>query len=192
MTKDIFDARRKSFEEEFFRKKDAQLVDKLKVVFHQTLDKETIRQRTGVTDEYVLNNLVALNLSGDSMAAFNLYPLIEVAWADGQVDEREVRAVLTAAANHGITPDSVAYKMLDNALKHHLRQDARKAWYAYAEALRKVLNPQELATFRSDLLENARRVAEASGGVLNLAFTVSGNEKRVLQAIERALTHTET
>jgi len=89
MTKDIFDARRKSFEEEFFRKKDAQLVDKLKVVFHQTLDKETIRQRTGVTDEYVLNNLVALNLSGDSMAAFNLYPLIEVAWADGQVDERE-------------------------------------------------------------------------------------------------------
>jgi len=82
--------------------------------------------------------------------------------------------------------------MLDNALKHHLRQDARKAWYAYAEALRKVLNPQELATFRSDLLENARRVAEASGGVLNLAFTVSGNEKRVLQAIERALSHTET
>ena len=89
MTKDIFDARRKSFEEELFRKKDAQLVDKLKVVIHPTLDKETIRQRTGVTDEYVLNNLVALNLSGDSMAAFNLYPLIEVAWADGQVDERE-------------------------------------------------------------------------------------------------------
>ncbi len=82
--------------------------------------------------------------------------------------------------------------MLDNALKHHLRQDARKVWYAYAEALRKVLNPQELATFRNDLLENARQVAEASGGVLNLAFTVSGNEKRVLQAIERALSHTET
>ena len=78
--------------------------------------------------------------------------------------------------------------MLENTLKNHLRSDARKAWYMYAEELCKVLSPQELATFRRDLLDSATRVAQASGGVLNVAFTVSGSEKRVLEAIERALT----
>ena len=53
MTKDMFEARREAFEEELFRKKDAQLVDKLKGLFHQRLDREAIRPRTGVTDEYV-------------------------------------------------------------------------------------------------------------------------------------------
>lgn len=188
MSKDAFEARRKSFEEEYFRKKDAQLVDKLKAVFHKKIDKETIRQTTGITDERVLDNLVALNLSGEVMAAFKLFPLVEMAWADGDVDEREARAVLTAAEQDGIRRDSAAYSMLETALKNRPRPDARKAWYAYAKELRKVLNAQEIAEFRNDLLVFARRVAEASGGLLGVAFTVSVNEKKVLEAIERALT----
>lgn len=192
MTKDLFAARRKQLEEEYFRTKDVQLVDKLKKVFHQKLDKETIRATTGITDERVLNNLVELNLSGETMAAFKLYPLIEMAWADGEVDEREIHAVLAAAEQHGIPRGSGPYVMLENALKHRLRPDARKAWYRLAEELRKVLNPQELATFRNDLLEYARKIAAASGGLLNLAFTVSANEQKVLDAIERALTHEQS
>jgi hypothetical protein len=188
MNKDIFEARRKSFEEEYFRKKDVQLVDKLKAVFQRNMDKESIRQSTGIADERVLDNLVALNLSGEVMAAFKLFPLIEMAWADGDVDGREAGAVLAAAEQHGIQRDSAAYRMLEDAMKNRPRPDARKVWYAYAEELRKVLNPQELAEFRTDLLEFARRVAEASGGLLGVAFTVSANEKKVLRAVERALT----
>jgi uncharacterized tellurite resistance protein B-like protein len=189
MVKDAFEARRKSFEEEYFRKKDAQLVDKLKGVFHRKLDKETIRQTTGIMDERVLTNLVTLSLSGELMAAFKLYPLIEMAWADGVVDQREARAVLAAAEQTGIAPASAPYAMLENALKNRPREAARQAWYLFAAELRRVLNPQELAVFRTDLLNYAHRVAEASGGLLNMAFTISANEKRVLEAIERALTH---
>ena len=189
MTKDLFDARRKQMEEEYFRKRDAQLVDKLKAVFHKKIDKETIRQTTGITDERLLDNLVALNLRGDVMSAFRLYPLVEIAWADGEVDERETRAVLAAAEHHGLAPGSPPYALLENALKNRPRDASRKMWYLYAAELCKALNPQELETFRNDLLEDARRVAEASGGILNMAFTVSGNERKVLDAIKRALTH---
>jgi hypothetical protein len=192
MSKDQFQSRAKQFEEEYFRKKDVQLVDKLKGVFNKNLDKESLRQATGITDERVLDNLVALSLSGEVMAAFQLFPLIEMAWADGQVDEREGRAVLTAAEQHGIPAGTAAYNLLENGLKDRPRPDARKAWYLYAEELRKVLSPQELTTFRNDLLEYARRVAEASGGILNVAFTISNNERKVLEAVERALTHERT
>lgn len=189
MTKDPFHARGKQIEEEYFRKKDAHLVDKLKSVFHKKMDKETIRKETGITEERLLDVLLELNLNGESMAAFKLYPLVEIAWADGHVDEREAHAVLSAAEHHGLGRGSAPYALLENALKNRPRDDSRKAWYMYATELRKVLNEKELKTFRDDLVEDARRVAEASGGLLNLAFTVSGNERKVLDAIKRALTH---
>ena len=188
-TKDPFEARRKALEEAYFRKKDAQLVDKLKAVFHRTVDRESIRQATGITDERVLDNLVELSLSGEMMAAFRLYPLIEVAWADGGVDEREGRAVLAAVEEHGIPHGSRPHVMLENALKNRPREDSRKAWYMYADELRRVLSPEELTTFRDDLLDHARRIATASGGLLSVAFQVSTNERKVLEAIKRALTH---
>jgi hypothetical protein len=188
MDKDAFEERRKAFEEEYFKKKDVQLVDRLKAVFHRKLDKESIRKTTGITNERVLDNLVRLSLSGEMMAAFKLYPLIEVAWADNVVDEREIRAVLDAAHDHGIVRGSAAHTLLENALKNRPNEDSRKAWYMYAAELRKTLSAQELATFRQDLLDYARRVAKASGGIFNMVFQVSHNEHQVLKAIEKALT----
>ena len=188
MTKDAFDERRKSLEEQYFQKKEGQLVDRLKAVFHKKIDKESIRQTTGITDERLLDDLVELELSGELMSAFKLYPLVEVAWADGKVDEREIRAVLDAAHRYGAERGSAAYRLLENALQSGPRDESRKVWYLYASELRKVLNAKELDTFRNDLVAAAREVAEASGGIVNLAFTVSGNEKKVLDAVLRSLT----
>lgn len=187
MTKDAFESRRVAFEAEYFRKKDAQLVAKLKQVFHRKLAKTELALATGINDEAVLDTLVELNLSSNLLAAFELYPLIELAWADGNVDERERNAVLAAAAQHGIDAQSPAYVMLDNALRGRPRPDMRKAWHLYASELCKVLTQPELETFRNDLLEYARSVAAASGGLLNLAFTTGATEKEVMKTIERAL-----
>lgn len=192
MSKNAFESRRIAFEEEYFEKKDAQLVDKLKAIFHKKLDREALRRDTGITDEQVLDRLMALNVSGEMMSAFKLMPLLEVAWADGDVDEREAAAILKAAEQRGIVPGSAAHSMLENALRNPPRPDSRKAWYLYAEQLRKLLSPQELETFRNDLLQMTHTVAAASGGILNIAFTVSANEKRVLAAVEKALTPGES
>ena len=188
MTSDAFENRRKSFEAEYFGRKDAQLVDKLKAVFHRKVDKEGLRKLTRIQNERLLDNLVALNLSGDLMAAFNLLPLVELAWADGAVDEREVRAILAAAEQEGLVPQSKASQLIEFALKHGPNPEAREAWYHYANELKNTLSAKQLSEFRTDLLEHARSVAAASGGFLNIAFTVSPNEQRVLDQIEKALT----
>jgi uncharacterized tellurite resistance protein B-like protein len=187
-TKGIFERREHAFEAEYFNRKDVELIDKLKLVFHKKIDKQSIREATGVADEQLLDRLVELNLNGELMAAFNLMPLVEVAWADGVVDDREVEAVLSAAEQHGLHPGSKAYAMLETRLREGPSKDARKIWFYYAETLRKTLSPQQLDEFRKDLLEICQRVAEASGGLLNLLFTVSADERRVIDAVERALT----
>jgi uncharacterized tellurite resistance protein B-like protein len=186
--KGIFERREAAFEAEYFSRKDAELIDKLKAVFHKRVDKQSIRDATGVTDDALLDRLVELNLDGELMAAFNLLPVIEVAWADGQVDEREVQAVLSAAEQHGLRPGGKAYAMLETRLREGPSKEARKIWYHYAETLRHTLTPAQLEEFRKDLVQTCRRVAEASGGVLNLAFQVSPTERRVIEAVERALT----
>jgi tellurite resistance protein len=185
---DGFDRRRRSFEAEYFSRKSTELVSGLKMVFSRKIDKENIRRLTGITDERLLDNLVLLNVSGDLLTAFNLLPLVELAWADGGVDDREVRALLQAMDEAGVVRDSDAHRRLEFAVRTGPNPEAKKVWYHYAEELKKVLPPRELAEFREDLLANARSIAAVSGGILNVAFTVSPNEKAVLREIEKALT----
>lgn len=188
MMSDAFERRRRSFEAEYFSRKEAHLVSRLKQVFSKKVDKEGVRQATGIKSERLLDALVALNLSGDLMAAFNLLPLVEIAWADGAVDDREVRALMTAMEQQGILPGTPAHSRLEFAIKHGPDPEAKKVWYLYAEELKSTLSAGELAEFRQDLLDTARTVANVSGGLLNIAFTVSPNEQRVLDAIAKALT----
>src|SRR6185369_991906 len=161
--KNAFEERERALEAGYFSRKDAELVERLKLVFHKAVDRQSIRDATGVTDEELLDRLVDLNLDGELMAAFNLLPVIEVAWADGVVDDREVRAVHTAAAEHGIQRGSKAYAMLETRLREGPATDARKLWFYYAEALQRTLSPQQLEEFRKDLLDACWRVAESSG-----------------------------
>jgi len=185
---DAFERRRRSFEAEYFSRKEAHLVNKLKEIFEKKVDKESIRKRTGIKNERLLDALVSLNLSGDLLAAFNLLPLVEVAWADGAVDEREVRALMTALEQQGVLAGTAAHSRMEFAIKHGPDPEAKKLWYAYAEELKNTLSARELAEFRQDILDTARTVANVSGGLLNIAFTVSPNEQRVLDAVEKALT----
>lgn len=189
MSKTAFEKRGRAFEEEYFNKENLKLVDKLKALFQRKRNREEIQQETGISDEEVLDNLVELNVSGELLAAFQLLPILEVAWADGEVDEREAKAVLLAAEQHGLLPGSSAYRMLEGGLQVRPRPDARAAWFAYAAELRKALSPAELDSFRKDLLEVCHTVAVISGGLLNIAFTISPNEKVVMEKIEKALTH---
>jgi hypothetical protein len=185
---DAFERRRRSFEAEYFSRKEAHLVNKLKEVFSKKIDKEKVRKATGIKNERLLDNLVTLNVSGELLAAFNLLPLVEVAWADGAVDEREVRALMAALEQQGILPGTPAYSRMEFAIKHGPDPEAKKLWYLYAEELKNSLSARELAEFREDLLDTARTIANISGGLLNIAFTVSPNEQRVLEAVEKALT----
>jgi len=184
---DAFESRRNTFEEAYFRKKDADLVEKLRAVFQTNRDREQLQSDTGITSEEVLDRLMAVQAKGEMLSAFKLLPLVEIAWADGTCDKREAEAVIRAAIKHGIPADSLALQRVKEWLERGPDPDARLAWFMYASELRKTLTHAELKTFREDLLTTAREIATLSGGILNTFFTVSHGEKKVLKKITEAL-----
>jgi hypothetical protein len=184
---DAFETRRVGFEAEYFHKKDAQLVEKLKAVFDRKLDSESLKKATGISNPEVIDRLLAMNAKGELLLAFRLYPLVEMAWADGKADAKESKAVIEAAIKLGVPAKGAAIEAITDWMKRGPADDGRTAWYAFAGELRKTLTPAELETFRKDLLEGAKAVAKASGGLLGVAFEISASEQKVLDKIGNAL-----
>lgn len=186
---DPFESRRLGYEEQYFRTKEAEMVAKLREVFETKREKDELRKATGITSDEVLDRMIAASVRGEMLTAFKLYPLVEIAWADGGCDKKEVEAAINAAIKHGVAPDSPALDRLKAWLDRGPTEDARAAWYMYASELRKTLSKAELDTFRTDLLKTAQKVAESSGGIFGIYFSVTGNERLVMKKIEEALTH---
>lgn len=174
-------------EDQYFLKKEFVLLEKLKAVFQKRIDKESISKATGVMNEQVLDRLASMQLNGEVMAAFQLYPLVEIAWADGDLSDSEAKSVLAAGEKQGVWPGSRAYRMLQDRLHNGPDPEARKIWFLYAEELKKLLSPRELEAFRDDLLERARGIVAATGHLERLLFNVGG-ERKILAAIKQALT----
>jgi uncharacterized tellurite resistance protein B-like protein len=183
MSNDIFEQRRKGFEAEFFAKREQELIAKVRGVLEKEQPRETLKKLTGIQDEKAIDTLVALNVNHDTLAAFALYPLVEIAWADGKVEEREREAFFKAAAEVGIPEGTPGHTALKEFLKDTPREEARKAWFAWSAALNKKLSPAERKKVRDAFLQRARTVAEATGGILGLGKRVTAAEQRVLDRI---------
>jgi len=186
MSSDLFEQRRKGFENEFFAKRDQQLLEKIRGVLSKEHPRETLKKATGIQDDKVIETLVNLNVNNDTLAAFALYPLVELAWADGKVDEREREAFFRAAAEIGLSEGSPGHAALKEFLKDTPREEARKAWFAWSAELNKRLDPAERKKVREALLQRARAVAEATGGFLGLGSRITAGEQRVLDRIAEA------
>ena len=97
MAEDPLGSRKKALEESFFAEENARLRERMKAEKESKATKERLAEISGLEDEAVLAKLVALNIDSDTWAAISLVPLVEVAWADAKIDEKERRAVLSAA-----------------------------------------------------------------------------------------------
>jgi uncharacterized tellurite resistance protein B-like protein len=186
MSSDAFAKRRQAFESVFFAQQDRALLEKVRAMLEKEHPREALRAWTGIQDEKVLDALVALHVNHDTLAAFALYPLVEVAWADGSVSPDERKAFFDAAAQLGIREGSAGHEALREFLQDTPREEARKAWFAWAADLSRQLDAHERVRVRDAILTRARAVAEASGGFLGLGSRVSASEQRVLDRIAEA------
>jgi len=185
MNSNIFD-RGLSLEEAFFRKKDAELIALHRKLENIKRTRETLSEVSGIHNAKVLDKLIELEISPNILSSMSVVPLIEVAWADGKIDDAECAAVLEAAASNGIKKGSPDYCLLENWLKHRPPVKLLEAWLHYIEGLCETMTAAERKSFKSDLLGRARKVAEASGGILGVALKVSSGEQAILKKMESA------
>ena len=159
---DIFGDRRKALEDAFFRERDQQLIDKLKLELEATETHRNLAHVSGILDQRVLADLVKAGVRAETLLALTLIPLVEVAWADGSVADDEREAVLKAAAENGIKTGTAPHALLDQWLRD--RPDVRviAAWKEYVHALAKAMPAEVIAVMGERLIGRCRTVAGAT------------------------------
>lgn len=185
MSDDAWSDRRRALEESFFHQRDQELLAKLRAQNSQEAEKQALSAACGITDERVLQELIDADIRGETVAALALVPLVAVAWADGEMDARERKAVLSATESEGIGPASVSYQLLERWLDRPPSPALMAAWKDYVHVLHEKFAPPAFEAFRSDVLGRARNVARSAGGVLGVA-AVSAAEQKVLDELEAA------
>ena len=178
--------RRKALEEEFFRKHNERLAKELRLKRLTEEAKAEIGRASGIDDEAVLDKLVELGIGAETLAAMTLVPVVEVAWADGKMDDGEHQAILKAAEEHGIARGSPSFALLDDWLVNRPPPRLLSAWRDYVGALCEEMLPEERRKLKSEVLARAQAVAKAAGGFLGLGSKVSAEEEQVFAILETA------
>jgi hypothetical protein len=166
-------------EEEFFKREDAKLLEKLRALKDAETTRETLAKATGITNAAVLDKLAVLKIA----AALSVLPFVEVAWADGSIDAKERTALIAHARTKGFAPGSRENALLEMWLDQRPAPRFFEAWTHLVHGLCEHLNSKEVAQLRTTLVDRARSVAEASGGVLGLG-KVSASEAAMLKKLE--------
>lgn len=186
MDKDMFKERERSLEEEYFRKHEAKLIEKLRERGRLDEIAEALAVKLRIDNPELLRRIMALGVTLDTGAAFLLAPLVQVAWAEGRVTDRERETVLRIAGERGIEKTSPAYAQLLAWLR---ARPADELFDTAVEAIKvgvSVLSPEERADRVKRIVEACREVAAASGGLsrlLGLGTGVSSEETSLLDAI---------
>ena len=134
-----FGSRRRDLEEAFFGERDQQLLRELREQAAAKEKRQVLAEASGIADHGVLEQLLQLELCGETVAALSLVPLIAVAWADRKMDAKERTAILAAAEKRGLEPGHAGHQMLQRWLDKKPHPALLTAWKNYVAGCAKRL-----------------------------------------------------
>lgn len=190
--RDVFAERRKGLEEEYFRRKEQELIEQMRHRAAQQNERHQLAAATGLEEEQILATLQELGYTRDTVKLLHLVPLIQVAWASGSVTPREQDLVLRLCEWRGIEKDSAAWKQLNDWLE---RRPSDDFFLTTLRIIRHLLDSQtanEGVTNRTDLISYCIRIATASGGFLGMSNRISEGEQLALDQIVEELTRKDS
>jgi hypothetical protein len=183
--KDSISERGRSLEDDYFRRKDRELVEKMRRAAVADEARKDLSSRTGLQDPEMLGELEALGFTPDTVSLLPLVPVIQVAWAEGDVSDAERTLLVQLARSRGITEGSAADRQLTTWLQR------RPEPWVFERAMRLVramlASPgQESALTADDLVKYCESIAAASGGIFGIN-KISTEERALLATIARDL-----
>ena len=182
MTDDALGDRGKALENAFFKAEELNRIEKLKESADRSKKIDSLRSASGIKNIELLEHLLDLNLTSDTLAAVSLVPLIHVAWADGDVDDKEKDAILKSASEKGVDKSTDAYELLGNWLTKE-PGNIFDIWKEYVSELISGWNDTKKEELGRDVLERAKEIAEAAGGIMGIGAT-SKEEAHALNQIK--------
>ena len=185
MSEVTLEERGHALENQFYEKENQEKLAAMKAKLEVQRTKDELRKASGMSDDAVLDQLVALGLRANTIAALSLVPLIQVAWADGTIQDNERTAILQGAHGKGLEEGTDGYELLQTWLKRRPGDELFTAWESYIKALASQLNDEQNRLLRNQIVGFAKLVATAAGGILGFG-KVSASEEKVLHRIEAA------
>jgi hypothetical protein len=186
---DLTERSRKS-EEDYFRRKEQELIEKLRQKTEAEAHRKGLAEAIGLENEQILDVLREMGFDRATVVVLFLVPLLQVAWSDGSITDRERALILEAAHAHGVKEGTPAHERLNEWLA---ARPPEQQFERALQVIRDLMVHQSTAarhTTTGKLLDACERIAAASGGFLGLGSKVSAEEaavmRRVASEIERA------
>ena len=186
MADDQIGQRGRNLEEDYFLRKEKELIEKLRKRREEEAKRQELAAGTGTANAEILQTLAELGYTRDTVLLLHLVPLISIAWADDKVSGPERDLIIEAAKLRGIDEESAAYKQLNDWLTNRPSDAFLDQTLRVIANLAESNTPEETATRRQNLLDLATRVAAASGGILGLG-KISGEEQALIDRIANRL-----
>jgi hypothetical protein len=184
MADDPLADRRRAHEEDYFQKKDRELIEKMREQARAEQQKRALGEVVGVTDPEVIHELADLGFTPETVKLLPLIPVLEMAWAEGGVTAAERRMVTEVARARGIDAGSAADRQLTEWLDRRPPETVFRRTTRLINALVSSGNRADLTP--DDLLKYCEAIADASGGILGIG-RVSADERATLARIAEEL-----
>ena len=191
MTNELFKDRGQANEAAYFRQQDAKLIETLRERAPLDQIAAALGEKLQVENPDLLERVRQLGLTVDTAPALFLSPLVQVAWVDGSVSDKEYEAVLRLAQQRGIELDSAVAGQLVAWLQDRPSDAVFDVGIEVLKYGFAVLPEGEREDRIKKVVEACHEVASASGGglakVLGLGSSVSAIEASMLDAINSTL-----
>ena len=176
----------RSREEEYFWKKDQELIEKMRRAAAAEQAKRDMGAKTGLNDPEMIQELQALGFTTETVVLLPLIPLVQVAWAEGGVSDAERQLIVKLARSRGIVEGSATDRQLSAWLAS--RPDAQVFTHA-TRLIRAMLaspSPAQTGLTADDLVTHCESIAAASGGVFGMK-RISAEEHALISTIASEL-----
>jgi hypothetical protein len=176
----------RSREEEYFRRKDRELVENLRRAAHVDESRRALESTSGIHDPAMLQELEALGFTADTVKLLPIVPVVQIAWAEAGVSESERQLIVQFARERGIQKDDVADRQLALWLEERPSEEVFTRATRLIRAMLDAPAGGAAALTVDDLLHHCEEIAEASGGILGF-HKISAGERALLGQIQSAL-----
>ena len=136
----------------FFYEQDRRILEQREKLLQMKQTKANLAKVSGIHDDALLEKLIELEIGPETLATLIGIPLIEVAWADGEMDEKERKKLFEYAEKAGLRQKGLDPKIMSAWLKKKPDPALLTAWTAlHPDALQGTERPRaEGAPRRSD------------------------------------------
>jgi hypothetical protein len=179
---DSIHERGRALEEEYFRKKNRELIEKMRLEASSDEARRGMAAQVGLNDPEALRQLQNLGFTPETVGLLPLVPVVQMAWVDGNVTDAERSAIFKIARTRGIAEGTAAYHQLGAWLAD---RPAPAVFESATRLIRAMLDaPAQEANRISpdDLVGYCETIAAASGGLFGIN-RISSEERALLASL---------